>query len=324
LKISVKAADRSLEHEEWDRSTLDYTLSFDGCDLVAQIGNNVYGHRLSTLISALEWLCRAIRSPYQEPSPPEAVLSLSSCQILPLNGHRKSTAEEGPPLPEISLNFTLLSEPFLGLAQNCWQELFVTCFVLEDEESECVEAYGKGLELSFDLMITLAAVVYPIIVHGGVVLAGYQTVLIPTQVELTYVQFHLQVRDDGQINPFELDYGQRVQSTDWAQFKSMRCFLGWCSSAHIKLGTSSLPTTVTYSSARTKERTLHLNGVSAGFQLVSAAPIQAGVNGQASFTFLSHHLRFPPKSYYARMLLDTAKPHAAYGTCLGCGKQLTL
>ncbi|KAF1935334.1 hypothetical protein EJ02DRAFT_361733 [Clathrospora elynae] len=87
----------------------------------------------------------------------------------------------------------------------------------------------------------------------------------------------------------------------------MRCFVGWCDSAHIKLGTSGFPITVAYSEARIKEKTLQLNGVSAGFQLVSASPIQAGVNGQANFSFHSHHLRFQPTSDYTKMLYDTAK-----------------
>ena len=85
-------------------------------------------------------------------------------------------------------------------------------------------------------MVSLAAVEYPIVMYGGVVLAGYHTALIPIRLEPAYVQFHLEIREDGQINPFDLDYSQPVQVLDWAQFNSMRCFVGWCESAHIKLG----------------------------------------------------------------------------------------
>ncbi|PSN58891.1 hypothetical protein BS50DRAFT_509583 [Corynespora cassiicola Philippines] len=52
---------------------------------------------------------------------------------------------------------------------------------------------------------------------------------------------------------------------------------------------------------------MKLNGVSAGFQIVSGSPLQAGVNGQANFSFISHHLRFQPTSDYTKMLYDTAR-----------------
>ena len=285
----------------------DYSLKFSGHDLIVEIGDRACGHQLAKLISILDWLCRAIRAPCQNPSSDGFYLSLSSHQTSLSNRNSRPTVGQGLSSFDLSLSSTLLSEPLSELQHNCWQKLFLSCFVLDDEDTEQVEAIGEGLELSFNLMVSLAAVEYPIVIYGGVVLAGYHTALIPIRLEPAYVQFHLEIREDGQINPFDLDYSQRVQVLDWAQFNSMRCFVGWCESAHIKLGTSSLPITVTYSEARVKERSLQLSGVSTGFQLVSASPIQAGVNGQANFSFLSHRLRFQPTLDYTKMLYDTAK-----------------
>jgi hypothetical protein len=65
--------------------------------------------------------------------------------------------------------------------------------------------------------------------------------------ETNYVQFHLEIDDNQQINPFDLDYGERVLISDDTQFKPMRCFVSWCESAHIKLSTKELPVTAKYS-----------------------------------------------------------------------------
>jgi hypothetical protein len=280
-----------------------------------QIGHTVCRHLLNKLISTLDWLCRAIRSPSQDPSSDRFNVSVSSCQVSLWNHNYSSRTGEEFSSSHVSLAFTLLSEPLPELQHNCWQKLFQSCFVLDDEGNEHGddednkqnEFNGRGLELSFDLMTTLAAVEYPTTVHGGVVLVGYHTALIPVRVKYNYVQFHLKVSKDRQINPFELDCSPNLQDLDWDRFKSKRCFVGWCDSALINLGTSRLPPTVTYSGARTKEKSLQLSGVSTGFQFVSASPIQAGVNGQANFTFLSHRLHFRPASEYTKMLYDTAK-----------------
>jgi hypothetical protein len=78
---------------------------------------------------------------------------------------------------------------------------------------------------------------YPVIVNEGVILAGYQTLLVPTQIAPEFVQFHLEVNQTGQMNPFTVTYGSRALIIDYLAFKSMRCYIGWCEAAHIMLGT---------------------------------------------------------------------------------------
>jgi len=161
--------------------------------------------------------------------------------------------------------------------------------------------------MAFDLMVSLAAVEFPVAVDGGVVLVGYHTVLVPTKFEEDYAQFHLEVDHEKQINPFTLQYGERAQLTDYTLLKSKRCFLGWCEVAHIKLGTQSLLATVKYSPTNGKKKTLQLSGLSAGFQFTSAAPIQAGLTGQATFSFRSHCLYFQAPTVYSKMLRDATR-----------------
>lgn len=244
-------------------------------------------------LHCLDWLFRAIREPSDG-----FLISQSSC--------RWSTSPSV--VQDMPLSFTLQSTPLPEMDHNCWQHLFGSCFVLEETDCHSGEPPpGKGLETSFHLMLAMAGVEYPVEVDGGVVFVGYNTVLVPTKVEHDYAQFHLEVDSEQQINPFTLNYTDRVLITDYTVLKSKRCFLGWCELAHIKLGTRALPPTVQYSSAKEKKKTVHLSSLSTGFQLTSAAPVQAGINGQANFSFLSHRLHFPAPTIYSKMIWDTSK-----------------
>ncbi|OCL05268.1 hypothetical protein AOQ84DRAFT_299284 [Glonium stellatum] len=50
-----------------------------------------------------------------------------------------------------------------------------------------------------------------------------------------------------------------------------------------------------------------MNGISAGFQALSAGPAQVGLTGAANFVFVSHRLSFTPSSVYSKMLRNASK-----------------
>ena len=198
------------------------------------------------------------------------------------------------PLKKFVLNicFSPQLQPLIEVEHNCWRPLFESCIVIDPEELKETESFGKGLEVSFELMISLAAVEFPVLVNGSIILPGYQTALVPTEIKGKCVQFHLETRS-GQINPYELGTALENPIQDYNQFRLMRCFVGWCETAHINLGTKNLTTEVKYSGARAQKRTLHWNGNSACVQVVSALPIEAGIIGHASFVFIYNHINFP-------------------------------
>lgn len=284
-----------------------YILAFNSnlSQLSVDIDSAILDRKLITLISAFDWLCRAIRTPKND----ALLLSVSFCKIsLSKVNHKVKNANDPSNYGGISLDFSLSTEPFRRTEHSCWQQIFRSCFILEDEElPEYPSSPAKGLEISFDLMVSLAAVEYPVQVNGGVVLVGYHTLLVPTQIGEDYVQFHLEVDENHQINPFTLSYGKGISVMDYAQFRNLRCFIGWCEIAHIKLGTQELPAKVEYSGAQDAGKTLHLTGLSAGVQALSASPIQAGLNGQAHWSFVSHRLSFNPASVYSKMLWDASQ-----------------
>jgi hypothetical protein len=180
--------------------------------------------------------------------------------------------------------------------------------------------------MTFDLMVSMAAVEYPVIVDGGVVFLGYDTVLVPTAVSKKgdAAQFHLITHPGtqyagnghdrmasgtrGQLNPYKVDLGKRMNTTDAQQFRSMRCFLGWCEVAHVNLGTKHLPARVHYSGGRETPRSLALDGYDAMMQLSAGGigPLSATLGLQANFQYMTHRRQFTPFGGFSSLLRSTA------------------
>lgn len=177
---------------------------------------------------------------------------------------------------------------------------------------------ARGPEVSFELMVQLSAVELPVLVDGGIVLVGYQTALVPIFSSEDSMQWHLETDDTGRINPYELKSTKKgwLKHRDWKSFKNMRCFVGWCSSAHINLGTSTLMDRVGWSDSKSQKRTLHWSGISLGFQAATANPIQIGFTVQANFSFVPNRINFTPSNSFAKLLRDTSKEVAAVIDCL--------
>lgn len=142
--------------------------------------------------------------------------------------------------------------------------------VVDDSESSCwhplftngVIAHGfpvpprheeKGIELSFEVMITLAGVMYPLEYADGMVLKGPSTILIPTAlVPMTLVPT---ARSSNSVQwhfisgvpdkPLTLNcITDHVSDSDWFKtwdfdlLRTARTFLGYCKKAEIHLGVS--------------------------------------------------------------------------------------
>lgn len=167
--------------------------------------------------------------------------------------------------------------------------------------------FGKGLELSFNMMISLAAAEFQININGGLVFVGYQTVLVPTEIQKNFAQFHLITSTEGQINPYALDFGERVITDDPFQFKRMRCFLGWCEVVQVNLGTRELISKVKYSGGKDKGKPLTLDGYAVMLQVGTSAPLSAVMRLQTNFKYTSHRPQFTPSSCFSKLLQDTAR-----------------
>lgn len=245
-------------------------------------------------VDALDWLCKAVR----RPSPNETKISfaLYECQL----GERMSSKRSLHVHSRLSSTHPPLVEHY------CWEKLFQSWTLVTSSLTPRAE-FEKGLEMSFDLMLSMASAELQTVVAGGIVFVGYHTILYPTAIHETSAQFHLLMEEKGQINPNIQQYGSRVLTEDATQFRRMRCFLGWCTNAQVNLGTERLPISIKYSGAAEKGRSIQLDGYAAVMQAGASAPLSAILGVQTNFKYLSHQLRFTPTSNYIQLLEDTAR-----------------
>lgn len=245
-------------------------------------------------IKAWDWLCKAVRrGTSKETRVSKTSYNLELCErthskrVVRISGHLGSTHS-----PEIE--------------KYCWIQLFQSWTMVISRLGPRI-GFGKGLEMSFDLMLSLAAAEFAVVVAGGVVFVGYRTILFPTAIHENSAQFHLFTGGEGQINPYVQEYGSRVLTENATQFRKMRCFLGWCTKAHVNLGTKRLPLSIRYSGGADKGKSIKLDGYTTTVQVGASAPLSAVLGVQSNFTYLSHQLRFTPASNYTQLLYDTAR-----------------
>ena len=258
-----------------------------------------------TLVMILDWLCRAMRMPGIDDG------SKISTATYGVHRHAITDATECSQVQSqedhrYELRGSLKTTPLPKLEHNCWQLLLNTHIVADIVQLRHPN-FGKGLEMSFDLMISLAAAEYHLVIEGGIVFIGYQTVIFPTAIQGDCAQFHLLTGKKGQINPYTLDLGKRVLTNDPSRFKKMRCFLGWCEAAQINLGTKHLPATVKYSKGREKGVSLNLDGCSVALQIGASSPLSTVLGLQTNFKYTSHHRHFTPSGGYSKLLQETAQ-----------------
>lgn len=279
------------------------------------------------LLEALVWLCEAIRVPNPSSS---LGMSTSSCQLecSPISFstlHARDQAESADacaPSSSLKICFKLQAlSHHLTLKENCWLPLFESGVIAKRSRPEISESEKEdcfhGLEVSFDLMVQLSGVEMPVLIDGGIILAGYQTALVPIRIAGSSIQWHLEIASESRLNPFKLQSTRSnwAKTTDWKSFKDLRCFIGWCRSAHINLGTSVLIDEVRWSSEKSQKRTLRWSGISVGAQAITASPLQIGPVGQMTFTFVHNKIMFSPSRVFAKMLKDTSKEVALVVDC---------
>jgi hypothetical protein len=168
---------------------------------------------------------------------------------------------------------------FESLKYNCWQKLLDRGVVANSQKYDhSYKVSGKGLEVSFDLLVALSSADYPFLVGETIVLLGYRTALIPIEIHENFVQYHLETSDSVQINPHHLNLEEAAHVIDIAILRERRCFLGWCNEAQIRLGTRDLIETTQLRSSKAEkiEHSLKMQGLALTLQPATIAPFQAG------------------------------------------------
>ncbi|KAJ6108024.1 hypothetical protein N7523_009347 [Penicillium sp. IBT 18751x] len=119
------------------------------------------------------------------------------------------------------------------------------------------------------------------------------------------ILWHLEIaEDDFQLKVADLEATRhdwlQTQSLDYLQSK--KALLGWCSKAHILLGTDRLAPEVTWSAARNKPVTWNWKGANLQATFQTASPVQIGLQAGGSFERMSNRLRFDPSAMYLKCL----------------------
>ncbi|RDW93647.1 uncharacterized protein DSM5745_00969 [Aspergillus mulundensis] len=198
--------------------------------------------------------------------------------------------------------------PAASNGASCWFGLFESAVVAVDPHIQTSQT--RYLETNFALLLYLAAVEYPVLFDGGLVLMGYSTALVPVRrIDDETTLWHLETADhDSQLKMSSLKAlrGDWLKVTELRGLGTKKALLGWCPEAITLLGTGQLDT-VEWSNAKAKRSSWAWTGANLQFIAASAAPFQLG--GQAGLTFdrSINTLRFSAERNYFKCLSSSAK-----------------
>ncbi|KAL2859788.1 ankyrin repeat domain-containing protein [Aspergillus lucknowensis] len=241
---------------------------------------------MESVLEALKWLCLTFRS--------------NSARIP----HISSGAFHGK-------YFKLDSLRPLSRLHNrdtfCWTMLFDYAVIAVVSATDAAPEWW--LAMSFEEMLQLTAVEYPVSVDSGTILMGYSTALIPVEkTGSNMIQWHLEIAGhDGQFKVSEL----KATRSNWLQEEDIECLrtervlLGWCPNAAVLLGTDHATKEVKWSGARRRRTSWRWTGANLPLLAQSAAPVQLG--GQLGFTFTRKFnvVRFSPSNNYLKCLRNS-------------------
>jgi len=130
--------------------------------------------------------------------------------------------------------------PVKNEARSCWHAIFPNGIIAHGFPIPPREQ-KFGLELPFELMVTLSGVLYPIEYYKGVILKGRSTALIPTGEDQSSTQWHFvsSGSKDKQLllDSIPISVSKGFETLDLDRLRKARTFLGYCRNAEIHLGT---------------------------------------------------------------------------------------
>lgn len=216
-------------------------------------------------------------------------------------------------------------------SHHCWTTLFAPgLFVPHKWDWK----WGKGLRMSFEMMVDLSASEsyiwiddkssnpgQPTLPHshneisdpdhsnrsGGYILSGYRTALIPISIsnDGTEIQWHLETSDDWStivdhtnLRSLKRDW-LKVQDT--SVFENTTCYIGWYEEAVVLLGTESVSQIPSWSGARTRHRSLHPAGMALQGGLSTAAapsPVNAQMSVSKTYNYVNNVQKYKPSKEY--------------------------
>lgn len=195
----------------------------------------------------------------------------------------------------------------------CWPSLFEGAVIVV-KPTETFPPGGGLLKLSFGALLQLTAVEYPVMIDSGLVLMGYFTALVPTEVDSSgSIVWHLETSSGNQqLRQSELraTKGSWLKRQTLEELQTTETLLGWCTSARVQLGTNNLDAaSVRWSDATVKPTTWRWKGANLQLLAQSAAPIQAGAQLGLSWERVVNTAQFTPGGNYTGCLASSMLEH---------------
>lgn len=125
---------------------------------------------------------------------------------------------------------------------TCWHGMFRNPIIAHGYPIPSRKSQEQGLELSIDLMLTLAQVFYGVVYCDFLMLKGFSTLLTPTRKENGSVTWHFNFSKTGARQSYNdgLQHS-RLHTLDDAVFDGARHFVGWSGSAEFLIGEYAFP-----------------------------------------------------------------------------------
>jgi hypothetical protein len=186
------------------------------------------GHALfiSSVAEILVWLSTSCRIS-TEPDQPQA------SRMRLIHG-----VERGTDLTfAAELEFVKNVETDNSLHATCWHGMFRNPVIAHNYPTPHRTPQEKGLELSLDLMISVARTFWAAIYDGFLLLKGFNTILTPTLKTGDSVVWHLTVDKSGERLSYNAGVGSScLHSVGEGMFDGARHFVGWTTSADFLVG----------------------------------------------------------------------------------------
>ena len=162
--------------------------------------------------------------------------------------------------------------------RSCWHHLFYDNVIARGFG---IPPQGRevGLEIPLDMMAALVGVRHAVEFEGGILLKGFVSMLVPTELHKGSVQWHLVQSEDGERLPYWKVHTLcptrlSLADMDFERMQNTRAFLGWCTSVETRLGVSDAEYgCIDYSNAMEAGRTPRISGASIGFQSFGAGEL---------------------------------------------------
>ena len=122
---------------------------------------------------------------------------------------------------------------------SCWQKMFRNPVIAHNYPTPSRNHKERGLELSLDLILTLARTNWAAIYDGRLLLKGFNTLLTPIVKFEESIVWHFTVNQDGDRLSYNDGIGSScIDSIGEAIFDGARHFVGWTDTAKFLVGKS--------------------------------------------------------------------------------------